>query len=298
MRKNILDIKISIVISTIRPEKTLILLASLYTQLLNTNDEIIVIFDLNIDDETKKLFNVFKNTIRINMIYNCKNLGLSHNRNLGINLAKNYFVVFFDDDTIIKKNVLRKYKKRFNQGYQAVGGPLILPSFCNKLPKWLPNGLSYLLGIHTVQKRIWGGNWGIDIKFFKKHDLSFQENLGRKGSGLQSGDESNILERIRANNGKTLFDTDLAIYHCIDKKRYKISYLIRRTFWQGISEVRKSTIFKGIQKDLTRSFQVNSNVSLTVRVIQHVVGILFFTVFLIGVFVEFIFLNGRNIFKK
>ena len=226
MVNSISDINVSIVISTIRPEKALILLTSINRQMISSGDEIILIFDLDMDNDTKSLFKIFKQTLDIITIYNNKNLGLSHNRNLGMKLAKNNFVIFFDDDTIIRENIIEGYKKKFKQNYQAIGGPLILPSFYPKLPIWLPQGLSSLFGIHTVQKRIWGGNWGIDLKFLKKHDISFQENLGRKGKGLQSADESNVLEKIGKKNGKTFFDTNLTIYHCIDKNRYKISYLI------------------------------------------------------------------------
>lgn len=294
MRKSFLDNDISVVISTIRPEKTLVLLASLYEQMQNRKDEVIVIFDLSVDLDIKELFNIFQETMTLNIVYNDRNLGLSYNRNLGIELAKNNFVVFFDDDTIIKRDILKRYKKLFSQGYVAIGGPLVLPAFYPELPKWLPSGLSSLFGIHTVQKRIWGGNWGIDARFFKKFNLSFQENLGRKGGCLQSGDESNILEKICAKGGKTTFDTALAIYHCIDKKRYNVTYLIRRAFWQGISEVRKKTILKGIQKDFTRSLQVDHNVAFLLKVLQYLVGLSFFATFLTGVLFELIFLKWRK----
>jgi glycosyltransferase involved in cell wall biosynthesis len=294
MESDISNIKVSIVISTIRPEKTLVLLASIYRQMISSGDEIILIFDLDMDDETKSLFKVFEQTLDISTIYNNKNLGLSHNRNLGMKLARNNFVIFFDDDTIIRESVIETYKKNFKQNYQAIGGPLILSSFYPKLPMWLPKGLSSLFGIHTVQKRIWGGNLGIDLKFLKKHDISFQENLGRKGEGLQSGDESNVLEKISNKNGKAVFDTNLAIYHCIDKNRYRVSYLIRRAFWQGISEVRKQTILQGIKKDFNRSIQVDVNGSFLVKLVQYLMGMLFFGTFLTGVLFELVALNWRK----
>lgn len=289
-----MDDNISVVVSTIRPEKTLILLASLYKQMQNKNDEVIVIFDLNVDPNIKALFNIFQETMQINIIYNDMNLGLSHNRNLGVDLAKNNYIVFFDDDTMVKCDILKRYKKLFSKGYVAIGGPLILPPFYPKLPKWLPSGLSSLFGIHTVQKRIWGGNWGLDIRLFKKLNLSFQENLGRRGGGLQSGDESNILEKICAVNGKTIFDNGLTIYHCIDKKRYNLTYLIRRAFWQGISEVRKKTILRGIQKDFTRSLQVDHSAVFPLKALQYFVGAAFFTTFLTGILFELIFFGWRK----
>lgn len=169
-----------------------------------------------------------------------------------------------------------------------------MPSFYPKLPIWLPQGLSSLFGIHTVQKKIWGGNWGIDLKFLKKHNISFQENLGRKGKGLQSADESNVLEKIGDKNGKILFDTNLIVYHCIDKGRYKISYLIRRAFWQGISEVRKKTILQGIKKDFNRSIQVDANSPLPVKLIQYPAGISFFGIFLTGVLFELLALKWKK----
>lgn len=281
------SISLTISVSTIRPIQTMALIASLVNCGLKEGDEVIIFFDIVVDKIFKNIFEQCYKRKGIHIIYNNSNLGLSHNRNRALTLSKNKYLIFFDDDTVISKDLLNKYRIAFfNNQPQIIGGPLILPSFYPKIPNWLPPLQSALLGIHGTQKRIWGGNWGIDTEYFKQHNISFQSNLGRKGKGLQSGDESSIIEQVSLLFGKVVFDKNLKLMHCIDQERYSIFYMIRRTFWQGRSEVRKKTILTGLKKDFKRSMTTLPNLIIFLKLKQKLVGSIFFISFCTGILLE------------
>ncbi len=288
------EVSISIVISSIRPIKTLSLLVSLL-KLITAKDEIIIFFDIPISSNIKNIYKTNFEDLNLKLIFNKENQGLSHNRNSGIRRAQNDFLIFFDDDVFLDSDVIKIYRNLFIEGYQVLGGPLHLPYFYPKIPSWLPKGLSSLLGIHTIQKRIWGGNWGIDLNFIRRHNLTFQNNLGRKGKGLQSGDESNFIEQVSKKGGKILFNENLKVMHCIDMSRFSLFYLLKRAFWQGKSEVRKKTIASGIVKDFKRSITTDNSQNIFRILLQKTLELVFFGSFLIGIFFEMLFGKGNNI---
>jgi glycosyltransferase involved in cell wall biosynthesis len=276
---------IAIAICTIHPDLAIRALNSI--QKFSAKDRIIVVVDgrkyLHID-----LVNYVKNNKNIVLVINEENRNLSYDRNIAIQNAKSNYIIFFDDDVILHENVVSKYKMYFGLGYDIVGGPLQLPVGYPKPPGWLPVGLSALYGIHTNQKKIWGGNFGFNVS--KSKTLSFQENLGRKGRQLQSGDDTLFIQQYCKSNGVLpFFSEDLAVFHCINLNRFKLGYLVRRYFWQGRSEIRRNSFLSGFKKEFLRSFNVFSkNSSLLLVIVKSIVGLAFFTTYLFGCFYELI----------
>src|SRR5689334_7288012 len=66
----------------------------------------------------------------------------------------------------------------------------------------------------------------------------FDEWLGRTGSSLLSGDESAVIRQLVAKGMDVWYDPTVAVRHKIPAERLKLRWLARRTFMEGVSEVR------------------------------------------------------------
>ena len=282
---------VSIIICSVRPLKCLLLLNSLRKNQLSSNDQIVIIFDTPISKFLRTLTEDINVNNKCEIIYNDLNQGLSYCRNLGISMAKNNYVIFFDDDVLLPSKTISGYKDLFANNYEVIGGPLQLPDFYKRMPQWLPEGYSSLLGIHTIQKRIWGGNFGFDNRLASKNCIQFNELLGRKGTGLQSGEESDFIEKLSRFNAKTIFCEDLIVYHCIEYDRFKLQYLIKRSFWQGRSEVRKNTIIAGIKKEFLRSISCGGSNYSYIKLFQFIVGFILYLSCCAGILWELVIKN-------
>lgn len=286
-----MNVALSIVICSTRPLSTSALLFSLSYQ-LEQQDQVILIFDVLIESHVRKIFSPLHRDLPIEIHYNQRNEGLSYCRNLGMKLAKNRYLIFFDDDVLLPEQTLNLYRHFFSRGYQSLGGPLKLPPFYASIPRWLPPGFSSLLGIHTSQKRVWGGNFGFNCQLALQNQIYFKASLGRKNGGLQSGDETDFLQRYGSFAGSPCFIERLFVYHCIDQNRFNFFYLLRRSFWQGRSEYRKSSVLTGIKKEWKRSNLVTFH-PFHIGCIQQITGMVLFFAFCGGILIEFLLTFDR-----
>ena len=278
------SINVSIIVCTINLNIVSRILNSIVGK-VGENDEVILIVDGRkylINEKSVKEI-IKKNNWKL--LINEENKGLSYSRNLGMKEMKNSFCIFFDDDTKITESVIDKYRERFSEGYDMVGGLLKLPEEYRTIPKWFPDGMSSLLGIHTFQYKIWGANFGFNAEFAKKHSIFFQQSLGRKGKRLQSGDDTTFVKQYCEKNENYIFDPEIVVYHYINEKRYRIGYMIRRAYWQGVSEVRRKSFLTGLRKELMRAKQIDFHNKLFV-LSKILISILFIFVFLIGAFIQ------------
>lgn len=275
---------ISIIICTINVDFAEKALKSLVGK-LKENDEVLLIIDGNEYITSQEIFKFMeKNKWRI--IINKENKGLSYSRNLGIKEIKNDYCIFLDDDTMITDFVIERYRRHFQNGYDMVGGLLKLPEDYPSLPRWFPDGMSSLLGIHTFQYKIWGANFGFNAKFAKENNIKFKQELGRKGNGLQSGDDTTFIKQYCSNGKKALFDKDIIVYHYINKKRYKFRYMLRRAFWQGISEVRRGSFLIGLKKEIERAKKIDIKNNQHYILPKVISSVIFMFAFLFGAIMQ------------
>lgn len=270
--------KLTVAICTINPLTAIGMLNSLLS--FSQGNQILVILD------GRRYFNDglnrFAHDHNIQLIINEENKGLSYSRNVAMNNASCEYIVFLDDDVVLGSDIIAVYASYFDQGYDMLGGPLRLPRNYPDLPGWLPEGMSSLLGIHTNQRKIWGGNFGFNVRKATMEGISFQIDLGRTGRQLQSGDDTSFVqEYCKKTCSKSLFVDELAVDHFISCNRYSLTYLLRRAFWQGISEVRRHSIFAGIVKEYQRAFSPGQ-CKVKSKIERFLVGLFLFLCFLSG----------------
>jgi glucosyl-dolichyl phosphate glucuronosyltransferase len=174
--------------------------------------------------------------------------GLSLARNRGVELAIAEWVVFLDDDAVPFPDWLAKLLVAVaaaSPTQAVIGGGIY--------PRW-PDGMS---GEHLSDRwkmflslaegdrpgsvtdgyPVNGANYAIRRRVLL--DIGgFSESLGRVGGSLISGDESHLTKRVLDKGLSASFDPAFRVYHKISRERLKISWILRRTFWEGVSEVR------------------------------------------------------------
>jgi hypothetical protein len=128
----------------------------------------------------------------------------------------------------------------------ALGGR-ILPEWEGPLPPWWPAALRGVLTIVECEGRGEPGRdlpEGVDVyganMAFRTDDLTaiggFPEELGRVGDRLLSGEEVEVLERLRARGLRVFYDGRVTVRHSIQRERLQPTWLLSRLHWQGATD--------------------------------------------------------------
>jgi glucosyl-dolichyl phosphate glucuronosyltransferase len=174
--------------------------------------------------------------------------GLSLARNRGAHLAAGDWVVFLDDDAVPFPDWLRTLLGVVTSAAptQAVIGGGIYPRWPDSmsgehLSKRWRMFLSLAEGDRPGSVKdgyaVNGANYAI-----RRHVLmdigGFSEKLGRVGTSLISGDDCLVTEKVLEGGLSAGFHPAFKVQHKISPERLKLSWILRRTFWEGVSEIR------------------------------------------------------------
>jgi GT2 family glycosyltransferase len=175
--------------------------------------------------------------------------GLSHARNLGLAAVRAPWTAFLDDDAVPAPDWARRLHDAIAAlpaNAAALGGR-ILPHWEVPLPAWWPAALRGVLTIVEWEGR---GEEGHDLPegvavyganmAFRTQSLSeiggFPEELGRVGNRLLSGEEVEVLERLRASGQRVFYDGRVTVRHSIQRERLRPDWLLSRLHWQGATD--------------------------------------------------------------
>jgi glycosyltransferase involved in cell wall biosynthesis len=250
---------------------------------LETKDHFLIIIDLEKTDEVEELSRELSRH-NIKVIVNNFNCGLSYSRNLAIKYCQTRYIIFIDDDAIIYRNTINQIRKTLLEHYEVVGVKIVQPTDLS-LPWYISPGQLHYLGIHNEDARpsTWGTCMAIDTEFVHLFGLSFREDLGRRGTALQSGDDTSFIKEMKKYGARESILESVYVVHDIDRKRVCLTYILRRSYWQGRSEYRRKNIIQGFRKEWLR--YLSSKYTFSVRI---GLGLFYSSSFLAGVIIELV----------
>lgn len=221
-------------------------LAALGRQTLDERRYEILVIDNNSSDGTPEVAERFAAGRENVRYFRETRQGLSHARNRGVAEAAGEIVTFVDDDGLVESTYLAEILRAFdeNPGVECVGGPVeIRPD--GPIPRWLDGRLLMCLSRYDAGDRAaflddlpgpLGGNMSV-----RRATLlalgGFDPGLGRSGRAMLSNEERLLVERIKKGRVQSvLYWPGHRLYHCMPAAKLARREILKRMFWQGISD--------------------------------------------------------------
>ncbi len=170
--------------------------------------------------------------------------GHSHARNKAVSEASGELLLWTDDDVLVHPNWLIELTSAARNYPDAkfFGGP-VRPWFERTPPTWITDNLPRLahcwaLLDHGPEIRwlkpgeyAYGANIGFRTDVMRKHP--FDPFYGRVGKRLTSGDETRMIDRIRAEGGEGVWVGTAVVDHFLPADRMNPKYVHEVNRWTG-----------------------------------------------------------------
>ena len=222
-------------------------LEALSKQSLSVENYEIIIINNNSTDNTESICKSFiDNHPELQIAsFNEHNQGHSYARNKGIQESKGEYLAFIDDDAFVDfdytKNITEFFAK--NHEVSALGGKII-PIYEEDEPKWMTKYLLPLvagLDMGSSPKEFPGMKFPIGANMAYRTEIfkelgNFNTELGRKGTGLEGGDEKDMIYRLKKAGKKVWYVPEVLVEHIIPVKRTQSEYIKGQAIGVGKSE--------------------------------------------------------------
>jgi len=172
-------------------------------------------------------------------------LGLSNARNAGVKSARGDIVAFIDDDAVADRDWLRNLLKNYEVPEVVGVGGLIKPLWESDRPIWFPEELDWIVGCsykglpehRAYVRNPIGCNMSFRRKIFDEVGF-FRSDIGRFGKLLLGSEETEFCIRILEKNPclKIVYEPSAVVYHRVSSDRVSFSYLLKRSFGEGLSK--------------------------------------------------------------
>jgi glycosyltransferase involved in cell wall biosynthesis len=240
--------QLSVIISTYnRADYLYLSLDSLAKQNSTSKLWEIILVDNNSTDGTKELVKKYKICLP-QMRYIFEEIqGISTARNRGAKEARASHIIFLDDDAEAPPHWVNGLLKALEnyKNMAAFGGPVI-PNWEGPQPTWVPpqflgyfTQLDYGANPINITKAggvLLGANIGFEKSTFIEHG-GFSTQLGRIGKNLLSGEETQLLQKIKTSGRAIWYLPDCGVMHLVLPERRSPSFLLRRMYGDGLSQV-------------------------------------------------------------
>jgi glycosyltransferase involved in cell wall biosynthesis len=183
----------------------------------------------------------------VRLVLNESAKGLSATRNAGISVASGDLLAFLDDDAVAEPEWLARLTAPFGDpSVFATSGRAVL-SWSGARPVWFPEELEWIVGgslswlpskVMTISNPQ-GHNMCFRRDVFATVGM-FETSLGRCGDGGQAGEEREFSLRLarRFPHANGVYEPAAVIHHKVPLQRERWSYLVRRSYQEGLSKGR------------------------------------------------------------
>ncbi|MBX3001080.1 MAG: glycosyltransferase family 2 protein [Caldilineaceae bacterium] len=188
-------------------------------------------------------------------------LGLSHARNLAVEIAGGDIIAFMDDDAVANPDWLAAMLDAYTIYPDAwVVGGKVLPLWQGERPIWLTDDLLPQLSMLDFGddvrplnpgEQLYGVNFSCRRCAFARIGL-FRSDLGRQGVNLLGSEESDLQRRILQQGQPIIYTPHAIVEHHVTKERMQTQYFFRLAFAKGRTSARLMMTDSLQQKRVTR----------------------------------------------
>ena len=248
-------IRLSLIIATYnRAEQLLVTLGSVASQQYSAEEWECIVVDNNSTDATRSYVEKFcaeHPPLNIRYCFEPKQ-GLSYARNAGIAVAKGDIIAFIDDDERIVEEFIGAYINLFDSYPEAMAaGGRIIAEYPTGRPRWMskyveqpianPMDFGDQISLFPQSRIPGGGNMAMRRRVFETIGV-FDTTLGRTGKSLIGGEESELFERIKANDMTCYYVPRAVMYHIIPAEKLTLDYFRRLSYNTGRSQRRRAEL--------------------------------------------------------
>ncbi|KXA91260.1 hypothetical protein AKJ64_04840 [candidate division MSBL1 archaeon SCGC-AAA259E17] len=205
----------------------------------NLSVEIIVV-----DDCSDKPFTCEYNPVKVLRVKE-EPVTTSIARNLGIQKAGGEITAFIDDDVLVAPTWASRLQK-FSKGKTDILGGSVKPLYLSDPPDWWKEEVcNRYIAVGNIRMAnsiseeeehtlFWSCN--LAVKSYVLEEVGFDSRLGKKGSRGVTGEDTELAREAREKGYDAELDPAFLAYHKVYPYRLQLSYLMRRAFFQGITD--------------------------------------------------------------
>lgn len=208
----------------------------------------LLVVNNNCTDDTDSVIARHAEHLPIRRLFEPKQ-GHSNARNCAVAAAGGDYLLWTDDDVLVSPDWLAEYARASREWPEAAyfGGP-IDPWFASEPPRWMRRHLDRLGDFWAIRQlgdtarelqkgeKPYGANLAFRTEVLRQH--RFDTRLGRVGSELVSGDETELLERLASAGLAGVWVGTARVRHYIPVHRLRARYLWEYRFCTGREHVR------------------------------------------------------------
>lgn len=211
--------------------------------------EVVIVNNNSPDDTDQQVKNFLANNQLNDWVYVIEtNQGHTYARNRGIEESQGQIISFIDDDAYVHNTYCRAVIDFFNGHAEVVAiGGKIIPIYEGEPPRWMTKFLLPLVAALDMGndpkpfkkgKFPIGANMAYRSVVFTNYGI-FNTELGRRGDGLEGGDEKDLIYRIRQKGEPVYYSPSVCVDHIIPEKRTRDTYIKGLAIGVGTSEKKR-----------------------------------------------------------